>query len=75
MKYFYIAVTVEENKKYYSYVIKTNENTNLLTTLKIKNIICAALCPSKKEAARRVEYWNATYKANGTYLFNDLTEG
>lgn len=54
MKYFYIAVTVEENKKYYSYVIKTNENTNLLTTLKIKNIICAALCPSKKEAAKNV---------------------
>jgi hypothetical protein len=70
MKYFYFAVTIEENKKYYSYIVKTASYDNLLSTLKIKNIISANIYPSKKKATEIVNHWNACYKANGNYLFD-----
>ena len=38
MKYFYIAVQVEESGKYYAYAVKVSESDNLLSKLKIKNI-------------------------------------
>lgn len=70
MKYFYIAVVVEEYGKYYAFVLKVLETVNLLSELKIPGIIHANICPTKKEAARRVEHWRAVYKANGTYIFD-----
>ena len=71
-KSIYLAATSEENGKYYSYVIKTYKNYNLLTELeahKRNNLIHANICNSKKEAYRLVEFWNNCYKENGTYLF------
>lgn len=71
MKYFYIAVTVAENGKYYAYEVKVSESDNLLSKLNIKGILHANIYPSKKKAAEVVETWNASYKANGTYLFDE----
>lgn len=36
MKYFYFAVQIKENEKYYAYVIKTSEYENLVSLFKIK---------------------------------------
>ena len=66
----YIAITVSENKKYYSYMIKHNNNNNLLNVAKIKGILSANICDTKKEAERIVEQWNESYKQNGTYMFD-----
>ena len=68
MKHYFFAVTVEIDKKYYSWVQRVSENSNLLDLFRKDNIICAAICPSQKEAIRRVNHWNACYKANGTFL-------
>ena len=70
MKYYYFAVTIEENGKYYAYAVKANENDNILCKLKIKNIKCANICLTKKRAAEIVEAWNDSYKTNGTYMFD-----
>lgn len=66
----YIAVTVSENGKYYSYMIKHNNINNLLNISKIKGILSANICDTKKEAERIVEQWNESYKQNGTYMFD-----
>ena len=71
MKYFYIAVTVEENKKYYSYVIKANTQENLLTKLKIKNIVTATITTTKQQAENLVKLWNIIAKDNNIYLFDE----
>ena len=70
MKYFHFAVTVEENGKFYAYLVKISPSDNVLSKLKIKGILHANIYPTKKQAATTVEQWNAVYKANGTYLFN-----
>ncbi len=71
MKYFYLAITVEESGKYYSYIIKVSPSDNVLSKLKINGILWANICPTKKQAAAVVKTWNATHKANGTYLFDN----
>lgn len=73
MKNFYFAVTVKENNKYYAYVIKVSENDNLLSKLKTPNIKAANIFPTKKRAYEVAEHWNACFKANGTYYFDEPT--
>jgi len=68
MKNIYFAVTIKEDEKYYSYVVKTTESDNILSKLNIKNIISANILP-KNEAKRTAEYWNECHKNNGTYMF------
>lgn len=67
----YIVVSIEENGKYYSYVLKVSKSTNLLGALDIKGIKVAHLCKTKKEGEHLAKYWNECYKANGTYLFDE----
>lgn len=67
----YLAVVREENKKYFSFVLKVNNNENLVYAIKVKNIIIAQICPSRKEAERLVGFWNECYKKNNTYLFDN----
>ncbi len=70
MKYFYIAVQIEENDKYYAYVIKVSKNDNILSSLEIPNIITANICQTKKEAESWVKCWNDTWKADNRYMFD-----
>lgn len=72
MKNFYYALTVSENGKNYSYVLKVNASKNLLSTLKChKNLTIVHQCESKKKAVELVNLWNERYKANGTYMFDE----
>ena len=70
MKKHYLAITIRENEKYYSYVLPVPESDNLIAALKIKNIYNAMICSSKKSASEIVNTWNETYKQNGSYLFD-----
>jgi hypothetical protein len=70
MKKYYLAVTIKENEKYYSYVLTVPESINLIAALKIKNIYNAMICSTKKSASEIVEEWNKTYKHNKTYYFD-----
>ena len=69
--YTYIAVTVAEAGKYYSYVVKVALCDNLVCKLRIKDIVSANICSSKKQASELVERWNDSYKANGKYMFQE----
>lgn len=71
MKNFYIVVQITENNKHYAYVVKVSESDNLLSKLKITNIQSANIFPTKKRAYEVAEYWNACFKANGTYYFDE----
>lgn len=71
MKKFYFAVTIQENGKNYSFVMKIGDNENAAARLKHPRIIIAQLCSSKKAAAHVVNHWNACYKTDGTYLFEN----
>ena len=87
MKYFYLAVTIEQDRNeniftertnpennpgYYAYVLKCSESDNIKSVLeRIGGLLHANITPTKKQAAEIVTYWNACYKANGTYLFDN----
>ena len=71
MENLYIAVTIQENEKYYSYVIKANTQENILHKLKIKNIINATVTKTKQRAENLVNLWNLIYKKNNQYLFDE----
>lgn len=87
MKYFYIAVTVQQDRNenifapretdeinpgFYAYLIKCTESDNLKSVLeRVGGLIYANIYPTKKKAAAVVESWNSSYKANGTYLFDN----
>lgn len=69
MKNFYMAVQINENEKFYAYIIKANESDNLLSKLEVENIMAANICDTKKRAKELVTLWNESFKNNGTYLF------
>lgn len=72
MKNNYFAVTIQENNKNYAFVMKISENENIAERIKHPSIIIAQLCSTKKAAAYVVNHWNACYKANGEYMFDDF---
>lgn len=71
MKNNYFLITIEENKKCYSYVLKVPEHNNLISALKIKNIICATIYPTKRQAKNDAVFYNNIYRKDGNYLFDD----
>lgn len=71
MKNNYILVTISENDKYYSYVLKVSNNINLLSALKIKNIINATIYPTKRQAENDAIFNNNIYKKNNSFLFDN----
>lgn len=70
-KNIFLALTVEENGKFYSWAYKVSSRNNLCDVLaRIKNLVSANVCDSYSKAKEIVSAWNDTYKANGTYLFD-----
>ena len=65
----YIAVNHAENGKYYAYMFRVSEHENIKAKLEDPRIITANVYPTKKQATAIVEFWNACYKENGTFLF------
>ena len=70
MKNFYLAVTIEQDGKYFSTVEKVGTNDNIVAFMQKRNYRYGHICESKKKAEELAEFWNASYKANGTYLFD-----
>ncbi len=72
MKRIYIVIQKEENGKYYAFAdtIKTGENLKPFIE-RHKNANIFHLCESRKKAEETATRWNATYKANKTYLFDE----
>ena len=70
-KNIFLALTVEENGKFYSWAYKVSSRNNLCDVLaRIENLVSANVCDSCSKAKEIVSAWNDTYKANGTYLFD-----
>lgn len=72
MKNTYIAVTVQENDKNIAYVLKVSSSENIVSALKIKGLIFGNICSTKKAAHELVDFWNESYKKNGSYSLNVL---
>lgn len=85
MKYYYVAVTVKQDRRetvfakrfnpdpdpgLFSYVVCLSEQDNILSKLSaIGGLISANVCSTKKLAESLTDLWNETYKANGEHLF------
>lgn len=69
MKNFYAAITVQEDGKYYAYVLKISEADNALSALAVKGIVNANFCSTKAKAENTAAFWNKCFKVNGTYMF------
>lgn len=63
----YIAVQVNENHKYFAYVLKVTTADNLIARLNIKGIISANICSTRKEAKELVNVWNQGFKEKGVF--------
>lgn len=67
----YFAVTVEEDGKYYSYVLPVSTSDNVLSKLAIKGIQTASVCETRKQAGEIVTFWNDCARMNGNYMFSE----
>jgi len=75
MPNYHIAVTIEENGKYYSYAVKYSQSSNIKSVLEgIKNLLWANVYSTKKRACEVVENWNEGYRKNGTHLFDNAPD-
>lgn len=71
MNNFYFAVTIEENGKNYSYVLKIGAYENVAVKLsKIPGLVCASICPTKQRAENIVDIWNYNHLMNGSHVFS-----
>ena len=86
MNYYYIAVTVRQDRRetvfskrfnpdpdpgLFSFVIRVSEQDNILSKLStVGGLISANICSTKKKAESLVDLWNQTYKTNGEHLFS-----
>ena len=72
MKNFYAVAQVNQNGKYYAYMLKLSESDNLASKLKIKNLYAVNLFETKKKAETMVKIYNHQFKANGENLFDEI---
>lgn len=69
MKNKYIAVQTKEKNLYSAYVLKVTTADNLISALKIKGILSANICNTRKEALELVNVWNQGFKDKGVLLY------
>ena len=71
MKNFYYAGVETKNGKHFAFIFNAKAGNNLLSIFKqYKNMTIVNACESKKKAEELADFWNESYKANGTYLFD-----
>lgn len=70
MRYFWLAVQIQENGKFYAYAVRVCESDNLVSKLSREGLVTANICKSKKQAAEMVTAWNNAHKVNGRYMFD-----
>ena len=69
MKYFYLAISINENGKKYAYIRRISHQDNIANMFKNTPVEIATIRPTKKDAIRVVNHWNAVYIANNCHLF------
>lgn len=70
MKNFYIAGTRKTNLgKYYAVVLKVGDCENIVSRLEAERLLYAHICPTKRKAEELADFWNESYKKNGSYAF------
>jgi len=68
----WLAVTITQNGKYYSYAVSVPGSDNLCAVFhRITGLTAANICATKKDAADLVAFWNSCYKADGSYMFGE----
>ena len=70
MKNFYYVVMEKIDGKNFAYVDKVSDSTNICGRWEASQFVIVQPCESKKRAEELCEFWNESYKANGTYLFD-----
>ena len=71
MKKYYYVISETENGKNNAFALTVDDSNNLLSIFKQhKNATIIQPCESKKKAEEFADFWNESYKANGTYLFD-----
>lgn len=70
MKKIYVVIQAEDNGKYYAFADAIRTGENLKPFIERYNADVFHLCESRKQAEELVIRWNATFKANNTYLFD-----
>lgn len=71
MKNFYFACSKTENGRCYAWVLKIPENHNIIKRILPDHPDVLHPCHTKRDAEQIVNYWNACYKVNNYYLFDD----
>jgi hypothetical protein len=71
MKKIYIVIQTEENGKFYAFADAIRTGQNLKPFIDRHKADIFHLCESRKQAEEIATRWNATYKANNQYLFNE----
>ena len=67
----FAVISIQENGKNYAYAMKISDQDNLIAKFNIKGITTAIVCGTRKRAKELVSTWNASYRENGTYLYDD----
>ena len=70
----YAVISIKDGKgKQYAYYKKINSDENIAKLIKdIPGCDILINAETKKNARYIVNHWNACYKTNGTYMFNEL---
>jgi hypothetical protein len=71
MKYLYLVISTNENGKKHAFAHKIHIDVNLIGIHEIPHAEIIQAFPTMKQAKETAERWNAVYKANGCYLFDD----
>ena len=71
MKKYYYVISETENGKNYAFALTVDDSNNLLSIFRrYKHATIIHPCESRTKAEYIAVDWNASYKANGTYLFD-----
>lgn len=75
MKYFYIAITRQENQQYYCYYIRVSTSDNILHRLNdIPGIMWANICYNKTSAIKTVDAWRAGFAGISSPRFEKMND-
>lgn len=68
--YFYIALDIEENGKYYTAVFKQTTGDDITDKIKKYNITAMRIFDTRTQAEYTAARWVACHRANGCYMFD-----
>lgn len=72
MKNIYLVLIIEEDGKKHAFLTTVTPSTNLYTFINRQHGVYAAnIYPTKKQATWAVEHFNAMFKINGVYMFDN----